>query len=216
MLEGLPQSNYDKIKTDLEKEISEIDSIKSRLNELKEQKLQENIVRFESMKIQVRNQKKAFIKQINAEETKNLKIIEEKELKFKTELLNLAFFNENNISKQSLAENKLKEEELKNLKAELFKFKNSLNGKIEKLEKLKDGSNFILKIIQEMVFIYLFILFYFLIYACLFILNDYLILNENNSSKFSQKIPLKKRIKKFRTQKLRSIQLETLMIIILS
>ena len=142
ILEETPESSYDKTKAEIEKQSSEIRSIKAMLDKLKSEKFQQNNIRVESMKNQVKSYKETLLKQINTEETRILKEIETKALQFKTEVNKLTAYGENSSAKYNLSENKLKEKDLNTLKVDLLRQKADLSAKLGKTKLLKDETEF--------------------------------------------------------------------------
>jgi len=149
ILETTPESSYDKAKADLEKQLKNNQVIKSKLNELKVKKLEENKFRADSITAQLQLHNRTLIKQYNREEIIYLKAIKENTLKFKQEL-ELAYTIENEIELINLTENKYTEEELKALKNLILKQREGLYCNAKRIQKLRHGSNFLSCFIFDM------------------------------------------------------------------
>ena len=154
ILETTPESNYDKAKAELNRQIADIKIISKKLNEIKVKKFEENKARIDSMKTQLIVYNQTLIKKIRRKELKNLKEIKQDALTFMQQIESIELddeiiINENSFLKD-LSKNKFTEQEMKTKANYLLKQKANIYRKAERIQQLKYESNFLICFITDM------------------------------------------------------------------
>lgn len=146
ILKTASDSEYDKVKLELERTLNEIESLEKKLFETKEKRIDENTHKAKLVKTQVEKQANDLIKLINENKKRLFKEIETNTKNLNKKIADLALCSNEKREeiKESLNKNDFEKEQMTCLKSELIKHKPEFNTKVDKINKFSESFEFCL------------------------------------------------------------------------